>query len=55
MVWLYLKLAFATAVVLSPGWLVARTLGVRSASASLAWALVVVFGRSRSRSPSARR
>ena len=44
MVWLYLKLAFATAVVLSPGWLVARTLGVRSASASLAWALVVVFG-----------
>ena len=43
MVWLYLKLAFATAVVLSPGWLVARTLGVRSASASLAWALVVVF------------
>ena len=44
MVWLYLKLAFAAAVVLSPGWLVARTLGVRSASASLAWALVVVFG-----------
>ena len=44
MVWLYLKLAFATAVVLSPGWLVARTLGVRSASGSLAWALGVVFG-----------
>jgi hypothetical protein len=44
MVWLYLKLAFATAVVLSPGWLVARTLGVRSASASLAWALVALFG-----------
>ena len=44
MAWLYLKLAFATAVVLSPGWLVARTLGVRSASAALAWALVVVFG-----------
>ena len=43
MVWLYLKLAFATAVVLSPGWLVARTLGVRSASAALAWSLVVVF------------
>ena len=44
MVWLYLKLAFATAVVLSPGWLVARTLGVRSASAALAWSLVAVFG-----------
>jgi hypothetical protein len=44
MVWLYLKLAFATAVVLSPGWLLARTFGVRSISASLAWALVVVFG-----------
>jgi hypothetical protein len=43
-VWLYLKLAFATAVVLAPGWLLARTLGVRSVSASLAWALVVVFG-----------
>ena len=43
MAWLYLKLAFATAVVLSPGWLVARTLGVRSVAASLAWALVAVF------------
>src|SRR5918994_2655819 len=41
---LYLKLAFATAVVLSPGWLLARTLGVRSVSASLAWALAAVFG-----------
>jgi hypothetical protein len=44
MAWLYLKLAFATAVVLSPGWLLARTLGVRSVSASLAWALAAVFG-----------
>ena len=43
MIWLYLKLALATAAVLSPGWLVARTLGVGSAAASLAWALVVVF------------
>ena len=41
---LYLKLAFATAVVLAPGWLLARTLGVRNVSASLAWSLVVVFG-----------
>ena len=44
MVVLYLKLAFATAVVLAPGWLLARTLGVRSVSASLAWSLVAVFG-----------
>ncbi|HUG64959.1 MAG TPA: hypothetical protein VMK83_07055 [Gaiellaceae bacterium] len=43
MVWLYVKLAFATAVILSPGWLVARTLGIRSVSVSLAWALVAVF------------
>jgi hypothetical protein len=41
---LYVKLAFATAVVLAPGWLVARSLGARSVSATLAWALVVVFG-----------
>jgi hypothetical protein len=41
---LYAELAFATAVVLAPGWLMARTLGVRSISATLAWALVVVFG-----------
>src|SRR5262245_28071711 len=44
MIVLYLKLAFATAVVLAPGWLLARALGVRSAAASLAWSLVVVFG-----------
>ena len=43
MVVLYLRLAFATAVVLAPGWLLARALGVRSASATLAWALVAVF------------
>ena len=40
---LYLRLAFATAVVLAPGWLVARSLGVRGVSATLAWSLVVVF------------
>ena len=44
MVVLYLKLAFATAMVLAPGWLLARTLGVRGVSASLAWSLVAVFG-----------
>jgi hypothetical protein len=42
-VFLYLKLALATAVLLVPGWLLARSLGVRSASATLAWSLVVVF------------
>jgi hypothetical protein len=41
---LYVRLAFATGVVLAPGFLVARALGVRSAAASLAWSLVVVFG-----------
>ncbi len=44
MVVLYVKLAVATAVVLAPGWLLARALGVRSVAASLGWALVVVFG-----------
>ena len=34
-------------VVLAPGWLLARALGVRSASATLAWSLVVVFGSAR--------
>jgi hypothetical protein len=42
-VFLYLKLAFATGVVLAPGWLLARALGVRSASATIVWSLVVVF------------
>ena len=42
-VFLYVKLAAATAVVLAPGWLLARALGVRSAAATLAWSLVVVL------------
>ena len=44
MVFLYLRLAFATALLLAPGWLLARALGVRSLSATLAWSLVAVFG-----------
>ena len=44
MVFLYLRLAIATALVLAPGWLVARSLGVRSISATLAWSLAAVFG-----------
>jgi len=39
-----LKLALATALVLAPGWLVARALGVRSVSASISWSLVLLFG-----------
>ena len=42
-VWLLLQLVFGFAVVLAPGALVARTIGVRSASATLAWALALVF------------
>ena len=38
-----LRLALATAVVLAPGAVVARALGVRSASATLAWALAAIF------------
>ena len=39
-----LRLALATAVVLAPGWSVARALGVRSVSATLAWSLAALFG-----------
>ncbi len=41
--WLLLQLVFGFAVVLAPGALLARTLGVRGASATLAWALALVF------------
>jgi hypothetical protein len=41
---LYLRLAGGTAVVLAPGWLLARALGVRSAATTLAWSLTLVFG-----------
>jgi hypothetical protein len=39
-----LRLAFATAIVLAPGWALARALGVRSMSATLAWSLAALFG-----------
>jgi hypothetical protein len=39
----YLRLAFGTAVVLLPGAAVARALGQRSASATLAWGLACIF------------
>ncbi len=38
-----LQLVFGFAVVLAPGALLARTIGVRSMSATLAWALALVF------------
>ena len=44
MVLLYLRLAFATGLLLAPGWLLARALGVRGLSATLAWSLAAVFG-----------
>ena len=42
MIWLYLRLAAATAVLLLPGVFVARALGQRTLSAALAWALAVL-------------
>jgi hypothetical protein len=39
----YLRLAFATLLVLLPGWLVARALGQRSTSAAMAWAFACIF------------
>jgi hypothetical protein len=41
---LLLRLAAATAVVLAPGWAVARALGLRGASVTLAWSLALIFG-----------
>ncbi len=43
---LYIRLAAATAVVLAPGFLVARALGLRGVAAGLAWALGVIFAAS---------
>jgi hypothetical protein len=40
---LYLRLALATALVLAPGWLLARALGIRGVAASLSWALALLF------------
>jgi hypothetical protein len=40
---LLVRLALATGVVLAPGWLVARALGQRGVAATLSWALAVLF------------
>jgi hypothetical protein len=42
-VWLLLQLAFGVGVILAPGAIVARALGLRSAAATLAWGLALVF------------
>ena len=41
---LYVRLGVATVAVLAPGALIARALGMRTASATLAWSLAVVAG-----------
>lgn len=41
---LVVRLAVGTGVVLAPGAILARAIGVRSASATLAWCLALVFG-----------
>jgi hypothetical protein len=42
-VWLLLQLVFGFAVVLAPGLVVARAVGVTRVSAAVAWALFLVF------------
>lgn len=41
---LYARLVFATGLVLAPGWLLARSLGIRGVAATLAWSLTLLFG-----------
>jgi hypothetical protein len=43
-IWLYVRLLAATAIVLTPGFALARALGVRGMSATLAWSLTLLFG-----------
>jgi hypothetical protein len=43
-VFLFVRLAAATGLVLAPGAIVARAVGVRATSATLAWGLAIVFG-----------
>ena len=40
---LYVRLAFAVALLLAPGWCLAWALGVRSVSAALGWSLTLLF------------
>jgi hypothetical protein len=41
---IYLRLGVALALVLAPGWLISRALGVRTVGAALAWSLTILFG-----------
>jgi hypothetical protein len=41
---LYFRLAFATGLVLSPGWMLSRAIGLRGVAATLAWSLTILFG-----------
>jgi hypothetical protein len=43
-VFLYLRLAGALALVLAPGWLLARAIGVRGLAPTLGWSLTLLFG-----------
>ena len=43
-IWLYLRLVLATGIVLAPGWLIARALGVRGVASMLAWGLAAIAG-----------
>jgi hypothetical protein len=40
---LYVRLGVALALVLAPGWLLARALGIRGVAAALAWSLTLLF------------
>jgi hypothetical protein len=40
---LYFRLAFATGLVLSPGWMLSRAIGLRGVAAALAWSLTLLF------------
>ena len=51
---LFLRLGAATLVVLLPGGLIARALGLRTVAATLAWALAALGGGARRRLPRAR-
>jgi hypothetical protein len=41
---LYFRLAFATGLVLAPGWMLSRAIGLRGVAAALSWSLALLFG-----------
>ncbi|HJU47057.1 MAG TPA: hypothetical protein VJ689_02925, partial [Gaiellaceae bacterium] len=42
-IWLFLRLAAATAIVLAPGWAIARAIGMRGVSAAVAWGFTAIL------------